>query len=76
MTNSILLICLLRVLQGIAVSVLVVATRAIFVDLYDAERVKHYLSYFTITWSCGPILAPFLGGYLEKFLTGMLIFIF
>ncbi|MET3037686.1 MFS transporter [Chryseobacterium sp. NRRL B-14859] len=66
MTNSIALICLLRVLQGAAVSVLVVATRAIFVDIYDAERVKHYLSYFTIVWSCGPILAPFLGGYLEK----------
>lgn len=66
MTNSILLICLLRVLQGIAVSVMVVATRAIFVDIYDAEKVKHYLSYFTIVWSLGPILAPFLGGYLEK----------
>ncbi|MBE4948477.1 MFS transporter [Chryseobacterium culicis] len=66
MTNSILLICLLRILQGAAVSVLVVATRAIFVDIYDSERVKHYLSYFTIVWSCGPILAPFLGGYLEK----------
>ncbi|WP_061085420.1 MFS transporter [Chryseobacterium indologenes] len=66
MTNSIFLICLLRILQGAAVSVLVVATRAIFVDIYDAERVKHYLSYFTIVWSCGPILAPFLGGYLEK----------
>ncbi|KPH15311.1 multidrug transporter [Chryseobacterium sp. ERMR1:04] len=66
MTNSILLICLLRILQGAAVSVLVVATRAIFVDIYDAEKVKHYLSYFTIVWSCGPILAPFLGGYLEK----------
>ncbi|REC61492.1 MFS transporter [Chryseobacterium pennae] len=66
MTNSILLICLLRILQGAAVSVLVVATRAIFVDIYDSERVKHYLSYFTIAWSCGPILAPFLGGYLEK----------
>lgn len=66
MTDSIFLICLLRILQGAAVSVLVVATRAIFVDIYDAEKVKHYLSYFTIVWSCGPILAPFLGGYLEK----------
>lgn len=66
MTNSILLISLIRILQGIAVSVLVVSTRAIFVDLYDPDRAKHFLSYFTITWSCGPILAPFLGGYLEK----------
>ncbi len=66
MTNSILLICILRVLQGIAVSVLVIATRALFVDIHTADKVKHYLSYFTIVWSCGPILAPFLGGYLEK----------
>ncbi|WP_312392647.1 MFS transporter [Chryseobacterium sp.] len=65
-TNSILLISLMRILQGVAVSVLVVSTRAIFVDLYDPDRAKHFLSYFTITWSCGPILAPFLGGYLEK----------
>ncbi|MGE8242115.1 MAG: MFS transporter, partial [Sphingobacterium sp.] len=60
------LICLLRVVQGIAISILVVATRALFVDLYAGDRLKNYLSYFTIVWSCGPILAPFLGGYLEK----------
>jgi len=65
-TNSVFLICLLRVVQGVAISILVVATRALFVDLYAGERLKNYLSYFTIVWSCGPILAPFLGGYLEK----------
>ena len=65
-THSVLLICLLRVVQGIAISILVVATRALFVDLYAGDRLKNYLSYFTIVWSCGPILAPFLGGYLEK----------
>ncbi|RKO69449.1 MFS transporter [Sphingobacterium puteale] len=65
-TDSVFLICLLRVVQGVAISILVVATRALFVDLYAGERLKNYLSYFTIVWSCGPILAPFLGGYLEK----------
>ncbi|WP_343565361.1 MFS transporter [Sphingobacterium sp.] len=65
-TQSILFICLLRIVQGIAISILVVATRALFVDLYAGDRLKNYLSYFTIVWSCGPILAPFLGGYLEK----------
>lgn len=65
-THSVLLICLLRIVQGIAISILVVATRALFVDLYAGDRLKNYLSYFTIVWSCGPILAPFLGGYLEK----------
>ncbi|ERJ57640.1 MFS transporter [Sphingobacterium paucimobilis] len=65
-TDSVFIICLWRAIQGIAVSILVVATRALFADLYQGERLKNYLSYFTIVWSCGPILAPFLGGYLEK----------
>ncbi|WP_104384353.1 MFS transporter [Sphingobacterium sp. HMA12] len=65
-TESVFFICLLRVVQGVAISILVVATRALFVDLYTGERLKNYLSYFTIVWSCGPILAPFLGGYLEQ----------
>jgi len=66
LTNQIALISILRIIQGVAIAVLVVATRALFVDIYDSEKTKYYLSYFTIAWSCGPILAPFLGGYLEK----------
>lgn len=64
-TNDIFLICVLRVIQGIAISILVVATRAIFMDIYEEQQRVHYLSYFTVVWSCGPILAPFLGGYLD-----------
>lgn len=64
--DSIFYICMMRIIQGMAISTLVVATRAIFMDIYDEEKRKYYLSYFTIVWSCGPILAPFLGGYLEK----------
>ncbi len=65
-TDSVLLICLLRVIQGISVAIIVIATRALFIDIHTPEKAKHYLGYFTIVWSCGPILAPFLGGYLEK----------
>lgn len=64
--DHVFVICLLRAIQGVAVSILVVATRALFADLYQGDKLKNYLSYFTIVWSCGPILAPFLGGYLEK----------
>lgn len=60
------LIYLLRILQGIATAVLMVAKRAYFIDIYEGEERKHYLSYLTIIWFCGPILAPFLGGYLEQ----------
>lgn len=66
-TSNIQLICLLRVIQGIAVSFVVVSKRAFFVDMYSGDKLKNYLSYFTIIWSCGPIIAPFLGGYLQKY---------
>ena len=65
-TTNIHIITLLRIVQGIAISLMVVANRAFFVDMYEGQTLKNYLSYFTIVWSTGPILAPFLGGYLEK----------
>ncbi|MDT0644196.1 MFS transporter [Zunongwangia sp. F363] len=65
-TEQVWLICFWRIIQGIGTSFIVVAKRAYFVDVYNEERRKHFLSYFTIVWSCGPIVAPFLGGYLES----------
>lgn len=56
----------MRIIQGLTVSAVVVAKRAYFVDLFTGEKLKHYLSTFTIIWSTGPIIAPFLGGYLDK----------
>ena len=66
-TKNVQLICLLRIIQGVAVSFVVVSKRAFFVDLYSGDKLKHFLSFFTIIWSLGPIVAPFLGGYLQKF---------
>ncbi|WP_031426302.1 MFS transporter [Flavimarina sp. Hel_I_48] len=65
-TRDVYVICLLRIVQGIATSFIVVAKRAYFVDIYNNVERKNFLSYFTIVWSCGPIIAPFLGGYLES----------
>jgi predicted MFS family arabinose efflux permease len=56
----------MRIVHGITVSAIVVSKRAYFVDLFTGEKLKHYLSLFTIIWSTGPIVAPFVGGYLEK----------
>ena len=33
--------------------------------MYKGEKLKHYLSLFSIIWSTGPIVAPFLGGFLQ-----------
>lgn len=65
-THNIYLIYLMRIVHGITVSAIVVSKRAYFVDLFKGEKLKHYLSLFTIIWSTGPIVAPFIGGYLEK----------
>lgn len=67
LTKNVELICFLRIIQGVAVSFVVVSKRAFFVDLYSGDKLKHLLSFFTIIWSLGPIVAPFLGGYLQKF---------
>lgn len=66
-SKDIQLICFLRIIQGIATSFVIVGKRAFFVDLYSGDKLKHYLSYFTVIWSTGPIVAPFLGGYLQKY---------
>jgi multidrug resistance protein len=65
-TQNIYLVYGMRVVHGLSVSAIVVSKRAYFIDLYTGDRLKHYLSLFTIIWSTGPIMAPFIGGYLEQ----------
>lgn len=65
-THNIYLIYLMRVVHGLSVGAIVVAKRAYFVDLFSGEQLKHYLSLFSIIWSTGPIIAPFVGGYLQS----------
>jgi len=64
-SHNIIIIYAMRCLQGVCVGGIVVATRAFFSDIYDGEKRKHYISLMTIVWSVGPIVAPFVGGYLE-----------
>lgn len=64
-THNIYLIYLMRVIHGLTVGAIVVAKRAYFVDLFTGDKLKHYLSLFSIIWSTGPIVAPFVGGYLQ-----------
>lgn len=66
LTKDIMVIYAMRVLQGVLAGFAVVSKRAFFVDVYEGEKRKHYLSVMTIVWSVGPIIAPFLGGYLQK----------
>ena len=65
-THQIYLIYFMRVIHGFTVGAVVVAKRAYFVDMFTGDKRKHYLSLFTIIWSAGPIVAPFIGGYLQE----------
>jgi MFS family permease len=63
--HNIYIIYLMRIIHGFSVGTIIVAKRAYFVDVFSGEKLKHYLSLFSIIWSTGPIVAPFLGGYLQ-----------
>lgn len=65
LSGNIYTIYLMRIIQGIAVAFIVVSKRAYFVDIYSGDRLKNYVSLFSIIWATAPIVAPFLGGYLQ-----------
>jgi len=65
-TDNIHVIYVMRIIQGITIALIVVGKRAYFVDLYSGTKLKHYVSLFAIIWACAPIMAPFLGGYLQS----------
>jgi len=64
-SHSIYLIIFYRLLQGIALGVFAVGIRAFFVDSFSGKQLHSYMSLFSVAWSVGPIIAPFIGGYLE-----------
>lgn len=65
-STDIYMIYAMRVVQGILSAFAIVAKRAFFVDVYEGEERRQYLSLMTIVWSAGPIVAPFIGGYLQE----------
>ena len=65
LTRNILLVDVSRVLQGLCVSFIAVGKRTFFVDAYTGKQQQSYTSLLTIVWATAPIIAPYLGGYLQ-----------
>jgi MFS transporter, DHA1 family, multidrug resistance protein len=65
LSHNIYLIDAMRIVQGVTVAFIVVSKRAFFVDVYSGDKLKHYTSLFSIVWATAPIVAPFVGGYLQ-----------
>jgi DHA1 family bicyclomycin/chloramphenicol resistance-like MFS transporter len=55
----------MRVLQGISAALIVVSKRAFFIDTFSGDRLRHFTSLFSIIWATAPIVAPFIGAYLQ-----------
>ncbi len=66
LSRQIYVIYVMRILQGLSTAIIIVGKRAFLVDIYKGERLKHFTSLLTVIWSTAPIIAPFLGGYLQK----------
>lgn len=66
LSHSIYMIYLMRAVQGMTVATIVVAKRAYFLDTFKGDKLRHYTSLFSIIWATAPIIAPFIGGYLQQ----------
>lgn len=64
-THSVTVILVARFIQGLSAGAIATSKRTFFIDAHEGEKLKHYLSIMSIIWSLGPIIAPFIGGYLE-----------
>ncbi|MBZ4191907.1 MFS transporter [Niabella sp. 3A5MI-3] len=64
-SSTIGLVLVMRAVQGLLISLIMMSKRSLFVDLYEGAKRQHYTSLLSIVWSSAPIIAPFLGGYFE-----------
>ncbi|MDF0717890.1 MFS transporter [Muricauda sp. 334s03] len=67
LSTSLAPIYAMRILQGVAIGCIGVSKRSFFVDVHEGDKRKHYLSIMSIVWSIAPIVAPFIGGYLQHY---------
>ncbi len=66
-SKSIGLVSYLRLIQGICMGFSAVSARSVFLDLFSGEEYYKKASYMTIAYAIGPIIAPAIGGFLQKF---------
>ncbi|MGF1740394.1 multidrug effflux MFS transporter [Vibrio profundum] len=57
----------LRLIQGATVAAMVVPMRAVLSDLFKGKEFEKITTYMAFAWTIGPIIAPFIGGYLTHY---------
>lgn len=64
---SIYLLIMYRFLQGLAVAGMSVAIRAVATDSFSDLALAKAMNNISISWALGPIVGPFIGGYLQRY---------
>lgn len=67
LSSTIESLLVLRVLQGIGAGITITSSRACMADCFTGEALARVFANMAIVWSLGPVLAPFIGGYLTHF---------
>ena len=68
-TSSITVLLLLRFIQALVLLQSLVSRGRLLPDVFQGERYAHVTNMTTIAWSVGPIVAPFIGGYFQHYLS-------
>ncbi len=66
--SSIYALLFLRLIQGATAGLFIVPMRSIAVDIYEGAEFQKMVSYMTMAWGLGTIVAPAIGGYLQQHL--------
>lgn len=67
LSTSITEVIAFRFIQGVAVATMIVPMRAVISDLFEGKEFQKIVTYMAFAWTIGPIVAPFLGGYLQHY---------
>ncbi len=67
-STGIYLFLFIRFLQGAFTAGIGVVNRALLSDSFSGKALKKYSSYILMAWGMGPILAPYIGGYLQHYI--------
>ncbi|QLE79431.1 multidrug effflux MFS transporter [Francisella sp. Scap27] len=74
-TKSILVLLVLRFIQGVMCGSFAVNSRAIVMDKFKWHSFKLVIVYLSLAWGIGPIISPYLGGVLVTCFNWQAIFI-
>ncbi|WP_390203773.1 MFS transporter [Vibrio comitans] len=72
--SSISALVALRLIQGLAVSLVAVGGRAAIKDMFHGEEYLRAVNWITISFALGLTLSPFVGGYLESHFGWSMVF--